>query len=206
MHKLNLYTGPGGHIKSHIDTPCSEDMFGSLVVCLPTQFTGGSLVTRHGGKEVVFDWSSSPNEPLKVIHWAAFFSDVEHEILLVTGGHRLTLTYNLYSVKERPNVIPACSPFYRALKEALNTPDFMHDGGYLGFNCRHVYAFGTLNKKEILSHVLKGADYVVLSTAKLLGLNVTVKPIVEGLSHWYLLPRFSYRFAMYESKEIPPSS
>ena len=37
-----------------------------------------------------------------------------------------------------------------------------------------------------------------------LGLNV--KTIVEGLSHWYLLPRFSYRFAMYESKEIPPSS
>ena len=55
LYKLNLYTGPGGHFKSHIDTPRSEDVFGSLVVCLPTQFTGGALVTRHDDQEVVFD-------------------------------------------------------------------------------------------------------------------------------------------------------
>ena len=96
LHKLNMYTGPGGHFKSHVDTPRSKDMFGSLVVCLPTQFTGGALVTRHKGEEKVFDWSSSPEDPLNVVCWAAFFSDVEHEILPVTSGHRLTLTYNLY--------------------------------------------------------------------------------------------------------------
>ena len=36
-----LYSGSGGHFKAAVDTPRSGDMFGSLVVCLPTQFTGG---------------------------------------------------------------------------------------------------------------------------------------------------------------------
>ena len=55
LHKLNIYMGPGGHFRSHVHTPHSEDMFGSLVVCLPTKFTGGALITRHGGKERAFD-------------------------------------------------------------------------------------------------------------------------------------------------------
>ena len=46
LNKLNIY-GAGGHFRSHMDTPKSKEMFGSLVVCLPTQFTGGSLVTCH---------------------------------------------------------------------------------------------------------------------------------------------------------------
>ena len=36
LYKLNIYTAPGGHFKAHVDTPRSEQMFGSLVVCLPT--------------------------------------------------------------------------------------------------------------------------------------------------------------------------
>lgn len=55
LHKLNLYRGPGGHFKSNVDTPHSEDMFESLVVRLPTQSTGGALVTHHRGQEVAFD-------------------------------------------------------------------------------------------------------------------------------------------------------
>ena len=52
LYKLNIYSGPGGHFKVHVDTPQSGQMFGSLVVCLPTQFSGGALVTRHQGREV----------------------------------------------------------------------------------------------------------------------------------------------------------
>ena len=117
LYKLNIYSGPGGHFKAHIDTPRSGDMFGSLVVCLPTQFTGGELVTRHKGQEVRFDWSSSPDNPMKKVSWAAFFSDVEHEVLPVTDGHRLTLTYNLYCDRKlsrdiAPTVSITCSSFY----------------------------------------------------------------------------------------------
>ena len=50
-YKLNIYS-TGGHFKAHVDTPRSKEMFGSLVVCLPSQFTGGELVTRHQGRQV----------------------------------------------------------------------------------------------------------------------------------------------------------
>ena len=80
LYKLNIYA-PGGHFKAHVDTPRSEQRFGSLVVCLPTQFSGGALVTRHDGRVVQFDWSSSTQSPLQSVCWAAFFSDVEHEQL-----------------------------------------------------------------------------------------------------------------------------
>ena len=159
LHKLNLYTGSGGHFKSHVDTPHSGDMFGSLVICLPNHFSGGALVTRHGDQEVVFDWSSLPDSPPSEVCWAAFFSDVEHEILPVSAGHRITLTYNLYAVQERLRSIPSGNPFYNCLQTAIGTPHFMRDGGCLAFNCNHLYAFGLLNEKELQPHILKGADY-----------------------------------------------
>ena len=193
FHKLNIYTGPNGHFKPHLDTPRSAEMFGSLVVCLPTRFTGGSLVTRHLGQEVIFDWSSSfqgSAADSQNIQWAAFFCDVEHEILPVTSGHRITLTYNLYYAEERPSTFPVVSPFYRYLQEALKQSHFMPEGGCLGFDCKHSYVFSTLNDEQLLPSVLKGADYMIFQVAKTLGLNVTIKPAVEGWEHWYLLPEF----------------
>ena len=194
LHKLNLYTGPGGHFKSHVDTPRSGDMFGSLVICLPTQFSGGTLVTRHGDQEVIFDWSSLPNSPRSEVSWAAFFSDVEHEILPVTAGHRLTLTYNLYAVQERLHSVPPGNPFYNCLQTAIGTPHFMRDGGCLAFCCEHLYAFSLLNEKELLPRVLKGVDYLIYSSAKLLDLRVTVKPVVKGQENYTsLLPYFPHK-------------
>lgn len=101
LYKLNIYSS-GGFFKAHVDTPRSENMFGSLVVCLPTQFSSGELVTRHHGHTVKYDWSSPPDSPRKTASWAVFFSDVEHEILPVTQGHRFTLTFNLYAKRYGP--------------------------------------------------------------------------------------------------------
>ena len=98
LYKLNIYSN-GDFFKAHVDTPRSEQMLGSLVVCLPTEFSGGELVTRHYGHTVKFDWSSPPDNPRKTASWAVFFSDVEHEVLPVTQGHRITLTYNLYATR-----------------------------------------------------------------------------------------------------------
>lgn len=78
LHKLNVYSAPGGHFKPHVDTPRSDKQVGSLVVALPLEHqgmysransslsaltcsSGGELVVRHGSKpdrkEQVFDWS-----------------------------------------------------------------------------------------------------------------------------------------------------
>ena len=179
LYKLNIYAAPGGHFKAHVDTPRSEQMFGSLVVCLPTCFSGGALVTRHHQQEVKFDWSSSSESSMQKLRWAAFFSDVEHEVLPVTAGYRITLTYNLYGHKSpvsptNPTLDVTTSPFYQELHSALCNPIFMRDGGVLGFSCHHVYVFDQLNTDTPL---LKGVDRIVFLVAKSLGLSVMMKPI-----------------------------
>ena len=186
LYKMNIYTGPTGCFKAHVDTPRGGKMFGSLVVCLPSQFTGGALVTRHNGQQVTYDWSSPGDGPIQSIRWAAFFSDVEHEILEVTEGHRVTLTYNLYydEISMVSTMDVTNSPFYYNLKAALDHPHFVRDGGVLGFACQHFYVFEDLAKvREALKnvsrvqHVLKGSDHTVMVAARSLGLNVEVKPI-----------------------------
>ena len=200
-HKLNIYT-TGGHFKAHVDTPRSDmytpqcaSRFVSLVICLPSFFRGGQLVTQHGGKKISFDWSATSDYPPCKLKWAAFYSEVEHEILPVTEGHRVTMTFNLYSVQLEPfsgygvKLAPATSndpivdysslPFYQELQSAIRNPAFMREGGILGFPCHHCYdaVKEKLNHEENLSVLLKGSDNVVYSVAKLLSLNVSVKPV-----------------------------
>lgn len=43
LYKLNIYSGPSGKFKAHVDTPRSEHQIGSLVVSLPTTFEGKSV-------------------------------------------------------------------------------------------------------------------------------------------------------------------
>jgi hypothetical protein len=70
-------------------------MFGSLVIVLPTAFQGEELVIRHDGKEHKFNASDKVTSEgdLVAVPWITFFSDVEHEVLPVTDGYRVTLTY-----------------------------------------------------------------------------------------------------------------
>ena len=193
-HKLNIYT-TGGHFKAHVDTPRSLSMIGSLVICLPSFFRGGQLITKHGGKKISFDWSATSDYPPCKLKWAAFYSDVEHEILPVTEGHRVTMTFNLYGVGlhvwncDRLKLVPATSkdpivdytslPFYHELRSIIRNPAFMREGGVLGFPCQHCYfaVKEKLNHEENLTVLLKGSDNVVYSVAKLLSLNVSVKPV-----------------------------
>ncbi|KAK3667971.1 hypothetical protein LTR22_001038 [Elasticomyces elasticus] len=138
LYKLNVYSGPSGKFKSHVDTPRSEKQFGSLVVCLPVAHEGGELVVRHEKKELVFDWSTEdPHAEDAAVKWAAFYSDCEHEVLEVTSGHRITLTYNLHATDGVGHVVgnipaglldPTQLPLYGLLKTALETPSFFSNG------------------------------------------------------------------------------
>ena len=181
LYKLNIYTAPSGCFKAHIDTPRGGEMFGSLVVCLPSQFSGGALVTRHNGQEIAYDWSSTCDDPPEEVQWAAFYSDVEHEILCVEGGHRVTLTYNLYRC-DGPllQLSVTNSPLYRGLKEALHHPHFLRSGGTLGFPCQHLYTFSKVEKTPEL--YLKGSDRTLVLAAKSLGLAVRVKLLFNLMS------------------------
>lgn len=108
--------------------------FGSLVVCLPFKHEGGQLAVRHGGNEVVYDWAAGA-EPK--IQWAAFYSDCEHEVMQVTSGHRITLTYNLF-VTDAGHMATAghsyrleTLPLYPKMKAMYSDPDFLPKGELL---------------------------------------------------------------------------
>lgn len=135
---LQLYSGPSGKFKPHLDTPRSPDQFGSLVVCLPLEHRGGALEVRHKGNTVSFDWSSSKSNPERPsISWAAFYSDCEHEVLEVTEGHRLTLTYNLFCVRGNgqlggncPWLDPTHLPLYKTIRTLVQDNEGWPNGEY----------------------------------------------------------------------------
>ncbi|KAK5689310.1 hypothetical protein LTR17_026350 [Elasticomyces elasticus] len=179
LYKLNVYSGPSGKFKAHVDTPRSEKQFGSLVVCLPVAHEGGELVVRHEKKEVVFDWSTAGlHAEDAAVKWAAFYSDCEHEVFEVTAGHRLTLTYNLHTTDGAGNVVgnipaglldPTQLPLYGLLKTALETPSRV-----LAMPTTHAYAHTTTDK-ELLRSSLKGADMAVHEVVSALGLECKLK-------------------------------
>ncbi len=80
---------PGGHFALHKDTPRTSDLVATLVVALPIAHEGGALEV---GEETI-DWSGpcASNE----LRWAAMFTDVDHAVLPVRTGARVTLTYAL---------------------------------------------------------------------------------------------------------------
>ncbi|KAF7596013.1 hypothetical protein BBP40_003793 [Aspergillus hancockii] len=182
LYKINVYSGPSGLFRSHVDTPQSTSQVGSLVVCLPAPFQGGNLAVRHQGKEVNFDWA-----PMSAcaIQWAAFYSNCEHEIQTITQGDRITLTYNLYVTDPEPRVMPSIVdpttlPLYDWMKGHLLKPGFMDEGGVLGIFCSHAYAHTSGLAQTRLPRTLKGADLVLYSIFKSLGLDVEILPVLES--------------------------
>ncbi|KAL1959356.1 hypothetical protein VTO42DRAFT_2159 [Malbranchea cinnamomea] len=194
LYKLNIYSGPSGLFRAHVDTPRSDSQFGSLVVCLPSHFKGGNLEIRHNGQVVDFDWSDLSSSH---IQWAAFYGDCEHEISKVTEGHRVTLTYNLYVTEPvgagllpRPPVDPSSFPLYGKIRALLDQPGFFQKGGVLGFFCSHSYAHTSFTAKRSLPRKLKGSDLALFAVLKSLGLSVDVLPVLERNGEYFTANEF----------------
>ncbi|RAH66752.1 2OG-Fe(II) oxygenase [Aspergillus aculeatinus CBS 121060] len=208
LYKLNVYSGPSGHFATHVDTPRSDSQIGSLVVCLPSEFSGGRLTVRHRGQQSAFDWSDASQS---AIQWAAFYSDCEHEIETITEGHRLTLTYNLYITQAPTAKIDASSlvlqpqsfPLYNAVHEIFSNPRFMEQGGVLGMFCSHAYAHTSNDAHVRLPRALKGADLVVYSVLKSLGAEVSVLPVLgeDDRAVWDDWEEAIYNSRMYQGLE-----
>jgi hypothetical protein len=192
LYNVNVY-GSDGHFQPHKDTPRGSDMIGTLVVCLPSQFSNGSFVVTHRGASRVHDWGEDirrQTEPTR-LHWAAFFGDVDHTIHKVWSGLRVTLTYIL---RRGEGAVPAPSPvgsqtelLHRRLSAALADRRFLPRGGVLAFPCFHMYshearfqrAIRPLTRASALK--LKGRDQHVAAAAIQAGLTTSLQPyLVES--------------------------
>lgn len=100
LYKMLVYD-TGSFFLSHRDTEKTPGMFATLVIVLPSIYTGGELLIRHRGREVCLDLAC---EESAEVGFAAFYADCQHEVLPVTSGCRLVLIYNL--VRQGPGLPP----------------------------------------------------------------------------------------------------
>ncbi|KAF8326379.1 uncharacterized protein EI90DRAFT_3070717 [Cantharellus anzutake] len=189
LDKLNVYS-TGDFFKGHIDTPRSSDMFGTLLINLPARHEGGQLVVRAPGtessnnslgrEEYTTQWGSGAN-----LEWIAFFSDCEHEVLPVTSGHRVTLSYTLSfdstgsdntsfgtEILAQSGSNHNLSLLYHALTAPGVFTNIEHPR--LCFYLEHQYPMdGALKTADSVSHKLKGRDVVLYHMLIQTGVSVT---------------------------------
>ncbi|KAF7332537.1 hypothetical protein MKEN_00136300 [Mycena kentingensis (nom. inval.)] len=91
LYKLLVYE-TGSHFLPHVDTEKANGMFASIVVVLPSEFTGGDAHTSHSRTKKVFNSSKNSGAQTTVLAW---YTDVAHEVKPITSGYRFALTYNL---------------------------------------------------------------------------------------------------------------
>ena len=67
-------------------------MFATIIIILPSQFTGGEAHLSHSGVSTAIDVAPTSLWSTSVLSW---YTDVTHEIKPIHSGYRLALSYNL---------------------------------------------------------------------------------------------------------------
>ncbi|KAF8692602.1 hypothetical protein AX14_002451, partial [Amanita brunnescens Koide BX004] len=186
LYNLNIY-GEGSFFKAHRDTPRGEKMFGSLVIFYPTFHQGGMLHIRKDEKEWTFDSGALAEHEVPHIGYVALYSDVEHEVDLVKSGYRVSIAYNLYYeddlTKHPTSLSPSALNFKNTLQGFLDDPNFLPDGGWLGFGLEYQYPLpidAEDVKLDAVSRNLKGSDAEVMQVATQLALDASLWCLVES--------------------------
>ena len=148
FHAMLVYT-KGQFFVEHQDSEKDDEMVGTLVVGLPSDFRGGALKVRHGGQTATFRGSK------KALSFVALYSDCRHEVTTVTSGYRVVLTFNLLLRATTDSAAVELDP---ALVGSLAGCLQEHFGSPSGPN-RLVYLLDHEYTRRGLDHSrLKGAD------------------------------------------------
>jgi 2OG-Fe(II) oxygenase superfamily len=189
LYKMLLYEA-GGHFAPHRDTEKEDGMFGTLIIQLPSAFTGGAISFEHSGETKMFALSEGSDSSF---HYVAFYADCQHQLHTVESGVRLTLVYNLVATptKDLPSPSFSLEPLAKiryiakAWKAEAGAPE------HLGYQLEHSYtptSFGVAS--------LKGRDEIVLG--KLLNArNADGRPLFHvGLlmMEYYIFVDISYEY------------
>jgi len=157
---------------------------------------------------------------LSIISYVAFYSDIEHEVLKVTSGHGITVTYNLYLADpalrpEGSTVTPdvqSVSKLQTTLRGLLKSPEFLPDGGLLGFGLAHLYPVTSNTNLWEMAGYLKGEDAHVYRACRELQLQSSLRVIYDDnrneMGHGIMLDRivsslyYDYEDVSYEGTLI----
>ncbi len=156
LHSLLVYE-TNQHFLAHQDSEKDDSMIGTLVVTLPSSYTGGELMVGHNEEWKAYRGSKT------ALSLVAFYADCRHEVLRVQSGYRITLTYNLllHGDTSRPEGDDGTvAELADLLREHFSTPVPRYYGGpatdppnRLVYLLDHEYTPRGLNWRR-----LKGAD------------------------------------------------
>lgn len=173
----------------------NKNVVGTLVVALPTRHEGGQLVLRQGMKEWALDFAdvfATATEPL--VCFVAFSGEVEQQVLPITSGYRVTLTYNLYGKTSFPSASSFPTPLHEQIKKTLvefiNNKSTLPEGGYLCSGLGHKYDYLDKPISAILDQ-LKGVDQILAKICEELGLPHFLTLLYQYAEH-HLIIRNKY--------------
>eukprot|EP01118_Nematostelium_gracile_P020230 TRINITY_DN9759_c0_g1_i1.p1 TRINITY_DN9759_c0_g1~~TRINITY_DN9759_c0_g1_i1.p1 ORF type:complete len:489 (-),score=88.81 TRINITY_DN9759_c0_g1_i1:4-1470(-) len=188
--KLNIY-GPGGFFLEHQDTPTdTSSMIATIVICFPTEFTGGELVVKQGFKETVFDFAKHDGK----IRFATFYSDCLHEVKPVLSGHRITLTFYAHVGKFKGEF--SQDTLWRwgsRLRHSVTKKGGVHSGLMMGrikrltenllkLSCANhnvgIILYHKYPTDSVEPHCLKGCDKRIYSYLKETYREITLLPVI----------------------------
>lgn len=94
-YKIHIY-GPGGHFKSHRDTP-EKDLVGTFLVGL------GDTSSSSAGNFRIAEKTSRAER----CSWVAFHPDVIHEVTKLVDGYRAVIAFKMFRVPDDEPELPA---------------------------------------------------------------------------------------------------
>lgn len=94
LYKMLIYE-EGDFFLKHKDTEKEKGMFGTLIIGLPSTYTGGELQLSFEGEQYIADFTTNPHQ----LNYTAFYADCDHEVNPLHSGYRICLVYNLVQQK-----------------------------------------------------------------------------------------------------------
>lgn len=174
LHGVQLYEA-GDHFVSHRDTPRGPDHIGTLVVALPSPHSGGEFKIEGTTRS----WGTVA----EALPWIAFYGDVEHEVLPVREGTRVTVSFDLFAAQSRNAAEqPELDGLFHA---AMSSEELEPRGARLALPCTHLYGLdrNQAAAREITLQTaseLKGAERAIAEAALNASLKVTLAPALAA--------------------------
>lgn len=155
-------------------TEKAPGMFGTLMIFLPSLYTGGVVQLSHAGSKKHFDFGG----PTSAVNtsYAAWYTDILHSVSPVTSGYRFALAYNMIhtspaAAPQLPNITAQIEGLRLVLRAWIRSADDLKGPGLICWMLNHQYSEQALNSQKI--GALKGVDkhrgQILLDLAKELG-------------------------------------
>lgn len=90
-YKINIYE-EGDFFVRHKDSLTNKNMIGTIVYCIYDDYEGGEFNIYHEDMKKTFS--------LKKDDWIFFYSNCDHEVLPITKGTRITISFKVF-IKEK---------------------------------------------------------------------------------------------------------